>query len=63
MKDVEPKFDHSSRITVSLRLDELYKQEKKSLLNDLKESGIKPSMTVDFWTGCNTKSYMGALCE
>ena len=60
MKDVEPKFEHTSRMAVSSRLDELYKQEKKRLINELKESGVQPSLTVDFWTGCNAKSYMGA---
>ena len=61
MRDVEPKFDHTSRVAVSTRLDALYEEEKRKLLVELdKLANVKPSLTVDFWTGCNAKSYMGA---
>ena len=61
MRDVEPKFKHTSRVAVSTRLDALYEEEKRKLLVELdKLANVKPSLTVDFWTGCNAKSYMGA---
>ena len=61
MKDIEPKFEHTSRVAVSTRLDALYEQEKRELLVELdKLANVKPSLTIDFWTGCNSKSYMGA---
>ncbi len=61
MRIVEPKFENVSRVAVSSRLDEIYEEQKRKLLAEIKHSDIdKPTVTVDFWTGCNGKSYMGA---
>ena len=60
---VEPKFANVSRVAVCSKVDELYQQEKRNLLAEIETSDVdKPTVTVDFWTGCNTKSYWGQLC-
>ena len=58
MKDVEPKFECASRVAVNAKLNALYEEEKRKLLLEL--ANKKPTLTVDFWTGCNAKSFMGA---
>ena len=59
-QEVEPKFQLVSRVAVNLKLDKLFEEEKKSLLTDIAKSVIdKPSVTVDLWTGCDTRSFMG----
>ena len=57
MKDVEPKFEYASQVAVNTKLNALY-EEKRKLLFEL--ANKKPTLTVDFWTGCNAKSFMGA---
>lgn len=58
---VEPKFQNVSRVSVSSRLEEIYKEEKRNMLDEISTSFVhKPTMTVDFWTGCNGKSYLGS---
>lgn len=60
MNDVEPKFQPISRVAVSSMLDKQYEEEKQILLADIAKSKVdKPSVTVDFWTGCDTRSFMG----
>ena len=45
---------------MSSKLDKLYEEEKRSLMADIATSVVdKPSVTVDFWTGCNVRSFMG----
>ena len=59
MKLVEPRFESVSRVAVNSKLEEIYAREMSKLLADIKASPVyKPTVTVDFWTGCNSKSYM-----
>ena len=38
----------------------MYEEEKRKLLTDIAKSSVdKPSLTVDFWTGCDMRSFMG----
>ena len=55
MRDVEPKFERTSRVAVGTELNFLYKEERRKLLSEL--ANKKPTLTVDF---CNKKSFMGA---
>ena len=60
-KLVEPKFENVSRVAVSLLLHELYVEERRKLLPEIVTSDIeKPTVTVDFWSGYNAKSFMGS---
>ena len=58
MKDGEPKFRSSSRIAVKRKLNELYQQERSSLLHEV-NIVCKPTVTLDFWTGSDDHSFMG----
>ena len=60
MKLVEPRFQPVSRVAVSTKLDSLYDQERKQLMDEITHQPSVSSVTVDFWTGCNGKSYMGS---
>ena len=60
IKVVEPRFENVSRVAVTSKLDELYEEEKQQLLAQISCCDVKPSVTVDFWTGCNGKSFMGS---
>ena len=60
MEEVEPRFKPVSRRGVSLELDKSYEEEKRSLMADIATSVVdKPSVLVDFWTGCDVRSFMG----
>lgn len=60
MEEVEPRFQPVSRRGVSSKLDKLYEEEKRNLMADSATSVVeKPSVTVDFWTGCDVRSFMG----
>ena len=60
MEEIEPRFQPVSRISVSTKLTKLYEEEKSRLLADIATSVVKkPSVTVDFWTGCDVRSFMG----
>ena len=60
IKLVEPKLQNVFTVAVSLRLDDLYKV-KRNLLAEIATSEVdKPTETINFWTGCNAKSYMGS---
>lgn len=60
MNQVEPRYQPVSRVAVSSKLDKLYEEEKKRLLNDVEKSKVeKTSVTLDFWTGCDSRSFMG----
>ena len=64
MKLVEPRFESVSRVAVSSKLEEIYLREMRKLLAEIKASPVdKPTVTVDFWTGCNSKSYMGSTAH
>jgi hypothetical protein len=58
MKDTEPKFHSVSRVTVKRKLNELYQQERSSLLQEVHVL-CKPTVTLDFWTGRDGRSFMG----
>ena len=53
-----------SRVGVNSKLEEIYARERRKLLAEIKASPHppvnKPTVTVDFWTGCNSKSYIGS---
>ena len=60
MKEVEPRFQPVSRRGVSLRLDKLYEEQKRSLMADIAISVVdKLSVTVNFWNGCGVRSFIG----
>ena len=59
MKVVEPRFQPISRAVVTSRLNSIYEEEKKILLDDITKSITKPSATIDFWTGCDSRSFLG----
>ena len=59
MQEVEPKFQPVSRVAVNSKLDKLFKDEKSLLANIAKSVIDKPSVTVDLWTGCHTRSLNG----
>ena len=59
MADVEPKFSHVSRVAVVSKLDKIYETEKGLLLNEISSSRVTPSVTLDFWTGRDNRSFMG----
>ena len=60
MNDVEPRFTPVSRVAVKRKLNTLYTEERSSFFSDLSSiSPRKPSVTVDFWTGCDGRSFMG----
>ena len=64
MKLVEPRFENVSRVAVHSKLKEIYDKEMKDLLGKIKASPVqKPTVTVDFWTSCNSKSYMGSTVQ
>ena len=59
MQEVEPKFQPVSRVALNSKLDRIF-EEKKGLLADIAKSVVdKPSVTVDLWTGCDSRSFMG----
>ena len=58
MKDVEPRFRSVSRMAVKRKLNELYQQEQSSLLHEV-NIVCKPTVTLDFWTGHDGRSFMG----
>ena len=60
MKQVEPRFQPLSRMAVSLKVDILYEEWKRSLLSDIARSNVdKSSVTLDFWTACDTRILFG----
>ena len=59
MADVEPKFSHVSRVAVVSKLDKIYENEKMLLFKEISLSCITPSVTLNFWTGRDNRSFMG----
>ena len=59
MKDVEPRFRPVSRNGIKRKLSDLYQQEYSALLNEVKVIALKPTVTLDFWTGRDGRSFMG----
>ena len=62
MKDVEQRFNCVSRSAVGSRIKELSEQTKSRLLNEISvilRVGLKPTVTVDFWSGRDNHSFMG----
>ena len=59
MKVVEPRFQPICRAVVTSSLNSIYEEEKKILLDDITKSITKPSATIDFWTGCDSRSFLG----
>ena len=54
MKDVEPRFKNASRRSVDTKISALATQKRSHLLKELvaiAKHGLKPSVTLDFWTG------------
>ena len=58
MVDVEPRFNHVSRVAVQAKLDSLYQQHRDALLNEISCSP-KPTVTLDLWTSRDNRSFMG----
>ena len=50
MTDVEPRFQHVSQVAVKKKLE---------VLKELATISFKPSVTLDFWTGRDGRSFMG----
>ena len=63
MEEDEHRFQPVSRKGVSSKLDKVYEEEKMSLLADITSVLSKPSVTVDFWTGCDVRSFMGCTAH
>ena len=59
MKDVEPRFSPVSRVSVKRKLDELYSKGRGDLIESITSLPLKPSVTVDFWSGRDGQSFMG----
>ena len=59
MTDVEPRFQHVSRVAVKKKLEVLYEEEMDQMLKELATISFKPSVTLDFWTGRDGRSFMG----
>ena len=58
--DIEPRFTPVSRVIVKRKLGELYTNKRYVLLSKIfSMSPCKPSVTVDFWSGCDSRSFMG----
>ena len=62
MREVEPQFKGVSRRSVGSKISALSEETKLSLLKEISaiaRHGLKPSVTVDFWTGRDNRSFMG----
>ena len=58
--DIEPRFTPVSRVTVKRMLGELYANKRDVLLSNIVSISLcKPSVTADFWSGCDSRSFMG----
>jgi hypothetical protein len=54
MRDVEPQFKNVSRKSIGSKICALSQETKSCLMKDISAIatlGLKPSVTVDFWTG------------
>ena len=49
MTDVEPRFKPVFRVAIKRKLNDLYQEGRDEMLKKI--SVIKPTVTVDFWTG------------
>ncbi|XP_011404500.1 PREDICTED: zinc finger BED domain-containing protein RICESLEEPER 3-like [Amphimedon queenslandica] len=58
VRDIEPRFTPVSRVAVKRKIDELYKRERENLMSEIAAMSCKPSVTIDFWTGCDGRSFM-----
>ena len=59
MSDVEPRFQPVSRVAVKKKLNILHEEERDSKLKEIADLSFKPSVTLDFWTGRDGRSFMG----
>ena len=59
MSDVEPRFQPVSRVAVKKKLNILHEEERDTMLKEIAELSFKPSVTLDFWTGRDGRSFMG----
>uniref|UniRef100_A0A1X7UAK8 Uncharacterized protein n=1 Tax=Amphimedon queenslandica TaxID=400682 RepID=A0A1X7UAK8_AMPQE len=64
MKDVEPRFKNASRRSVNTKISALATQTRSHFLKELAaiaKHGLQPSVTLDFWTGRDSQSFMGFI--
>ena len=61
MGDVEPRFQPASRVAIKQTLEVLYQEERDHMLKEVAASSFKPSVTLDFWTGRDGRSFMGCI--
>ena len=60
MEEIKHKFQQVLRKGMNSKLGKLYKEEKRTLMADIDTSVVdKPSVNVDFWTGCDVRSFRG----
>lgn len=59
MSDVEPQFQPVSRVAVKKKLNILHEEERDTMLKEIADLSFKPSVTLDFWTGRDGRSFMG----
>lgn len=62
MRDVEPRFKSVSRVSVGSKISALLRETKSDLLKEISiiaSHGLRPSITMDFWTGRDGRSFMG----
>lgn len=57
--DIEPRFKPVSRVAIKRKLDCLYDEDRQQLAMEVSEINHRPSVTVDFWSGRDNRSFMG----
>ena len=61
LQDVEPRFRPVSRVSVKRKLYSLFENGRQQLNKEILEIDFKPSVTLDFWTGRDSRSFMVLL--
>ena len=59
MRDVEPRFRRVSRVSVRRKLNSLFEDGCQRLNEEILKTDFKPSVTLDFWTGRDSRSFIG----
>ena len=58
LHDVEPRFRPVSRVSVKRKLYSLFENGHQQLNKEILEIDFKPSVTLDFWMGRDSRSFM-----
>ena len=59
MHDVEPRFQPVLCVSVKRKLNYLFEDGHQQLNEEILKIDFKPSVTLDFCTGCDSRSFIG----